>query len=198
MDKLIALAGTEHVKAYTRKDGTHVAAHTRVGGKFTVDLPDGTKATRSSKTHEYTHAVQVTNGGKHGVYRWSGSMKAAEAGRKEAIKYGFKDAKIVTAQKVEDAPKSAQKPVAKPSTPSPVKASDKPAQSAVETLKSKTSKPEGATPTKSVNYFKGRHPAPAFEVGERGITDRALQLWSDKKYRWRYYVNGKWVPEDQM
>lgn len=192
VDRLIALSGTEHVKAYTKKDGTRVEAHTRVGGSFKADLGGGNYATRTSKTKNYTHAIVVKDKttGEEGVYGWSQSPTNAMKMQQRAAYYGYSTSRVVPATREEGSA------TYKPKAP---KAQDKPAESVVEPPKKSTGSQgpkEGAKPTKrGVNYFPERHPAPEFKEGdetpEGQITVARLDKYDDGSYHWVYYLKGK-------
>lgn len=179
IDRLVALSGVEHVKAYTKKDGTHVSSHTRTGGKFHVVHPDGTVSTRNSKTMNYTHAVeQKTSKGEYKALQFSTSEQNAMKGMKNLVKYGFNNMRVVPVQRQGDIPAT--------KTPDqPVKIPEKPAEASGPAV-SKLQTAEG----KVVKYNPKKHPEPAHELGKRPdgsrIIDRRLKKLPNGEFQWEY------------
>jgi len=212
VERLVALSGVEHVKAYTKKDGTRVEAHTRTGGTFHVEHPDGTRSTRTSKTKNYTHAIVHKNSkGEYSALRFSTSEALANKGRGEMARYGFHGTKVVPVTRQSDEPnqklgEAVSKLAEKVGEKAESKTSDHTSKASQKATQSSASKPDPYANQKkvtqaseestaevakySVGYNPSRHPKPDFAEHDSTLAgevfSRRLEKLADGTYRWRY------------
>lgn len=214
MNKLqLALAGTEHVKAYTKKDGTRVSAHTRDGehaGHGTFQTPKATGLTYpdydpDNPAHpkpKFTIGQTVAKGRGKKLWtvramrltqwhdnppRWQVAVKNYDTGKSSSLWHGEGELtpaeEGMDAREVGEAVKAVKEKLAVHKASVEAKASQKPAQGELTPVEGKVVKYSEKKPNP-------KHPAPELKLGTQPngdrVVDRRLKLTADGSFVWEY------------
>lgn len=218
IDKLIALSGTEHVKAYTKKDGTHVSAHTRDEGHaghgvFRQEAPtpsgkvtyDPSNPEHPKPKFEVGQTVVKGNGKKLWIirdrqltkygtapYRWQFAVKNYDTGKSSSLWHGEGELNLAhegaDAQAQGEATKALKEKLAQHKASYDAKA----AQERTQGQSEGKSQP---LPGKVVKYSTKRpnkaHPKPieADQIDGRDVIDKRLKQLPDGSFKWEYLLH---------